>query len=104
MIINEAKIFENSKYIRFNLKKINLYNLYSILKNPYYSCFFVGFEEEKILVRYKIEKVKNYNNFIDFISHNLRKFESGLNSEDINLLDATFIDCYKTTLDNREKN
>lgn len=63
--------------------------------NPRYTLFFFVFEKDSILHRYRIDPIYDLDGFRKLIEKSVnRKLERGFDSGDINIDEASFIDCY----------
>ncbi len=83
------------KYDRFSLDDMSLNELYDILVSEKYSVIFCCIEKNNVLYRHKLGDVKSLDDFKKIFEKNiLKKFETGIDSGDINVLDAKYIDCY----------
>lgn len=83
------------KFNRVNINNITVIDLYHILKDPRYDLFFCCIERGGVLYRYKLPNINNISDLQKIFERNsLRRFESGLNSDEINVFEADFIDCY----------
>ena len=70
-------------------------DLFNIFKDTKYDLFFLCLEKENTFYRYKTNRVKTLKDLKDlFENSSLRRFESGVNSDEINVFDCTYIDCY----------
>lgn len=87
---------ENEKLIRVELKDLKLKDLFKLLTDESFVCFFAVFEnsgggERRVRVR-KISNLEDFNKLIEFRELNL--VEGGINSEDLDIMEAEYIDCY----------
>lgn len=83
-------------YDRFDLKNMGVNDLYKIFKNKKYDIFFFCVEKENVLYRYKVPRVTNLNELQQMFEKNmLRRFESGLNSDEITVFESDYMVCYK---------
>lgn len=74
---------------------MTLGKLYNVLIDEKYALFFAVYEKDFIFVRYKINKINNIFDFNKYVESSfLRQYESGVNSDEINILEAIFLDCY----------
>jgi hypothetical protein len=84
------------KFDRFDIKNIDLNTLWLILSDDKYDLIFVCIDRENVLYRYKINKIQRFDDFIQIFNNNLlKRFENGLNSDEISVFECDFIDCYK---------
>lgn len=82
-------------YDRFSLDDMSLNELYDILVSEKYAIIFCCIEKDHVLYRYRLGEVKTLSDFKKLFERNmLRKFESGIDSGDINILESKYIDCY----------
>lgn len=71
-------------------------DLYSILTSDKYNMFFCCVERGGVLYRYRMFEVFSLSDLQKIFERNsLRRFESGINSDEINVFEADYIDCYK---------
>lgn len=95
-------VFENEKFVRVSLANINVGELYSLLTSKKYACFFGVFNDNPGIIRYKLPKICNDNDFkMLFSTSILNVSHSGVNSEDFDVSEALYLDCYKNTLNNQ---
>lgn len=86
----------NEKYERYLISNMPLGYIYKLLINENYSCFFIVFKQDNIQTRVKLPKINCEMDFIKIIEgRNLSIIELGLDSEEVNILEGIFIDCYK---------
>jgi hypothetical protein len=82
-------------YKRYDLKNMSVGDLYNILTDDRFDIFFCCIERSGVLYRYRIPKISDLSDLQKMFERNsLRRFESGLNSDEINVFDSDFIDCY----------
>lgn len=97
-------IEKNEKYERIWINNISVGDLFLLFTNPKYCMFFIVFNDRNSFYRYKLRKIKNFEEFCDILKKNsFTNVEIGINSEDVNILNAEFVDCYYT-LNNGKKN
>lgn len=78
---------------------MTLEDLFNVLHCGEFSCFFSVFSENSYEIRYKVPVFQDINALIDHVhSKILIKGESCINSDDFNILEAEFIDCYYTLI------
>ena len=83
------------KFDRYSIKDMSVGDLYNIFKNDRYDIFFLCINRENVLYRYRVERANNINDLKKMFEKNLlRRFESGLNSDEINVFESDYIDCY----------
>ena len=83
------------KFDRFEIKNMSVSDLYKTLTSDSYNLFFCCIEKNGAIYRYKLDCVKNWDDFQRvFESGVLRHFERGVNSDNFSVLDAEYIDCY----------
>lgn len=77
------------------INNLSIEKLYDIFNDPNFTVFFCCIERDNVLYRYKINKPNSLDDLFNiFTTNKLRRFENGLNSDDISVFDADFIDCY----------
>lgn len=82
-------------YRRFSTEEMTLDDLFELLTDDRYDLFFCVFIKNNQPYRYKLPEIKNIQDLEKMINNNLlKKFEPGVNSGDVNVLEADYIDCY----------
>jgi hypothetical protein len=88
-------------YDRFSLDNMSVELLYKILVDPQYDLFFCCIKRGGVLYRYKIPRVSTISDLQKIFERNtMRRFESGINSDELTVFESDYIDCYKITLYN----
>ena len=83
------------KFDRYVVTDLDIDKLYRIFNNFGYDLFFCCIERNNVLYRYKIDKIISIKDIVEIFNNNsLRRFENGLNSDEINIFESDFIDCY----------
>lgn len=81
---------------RFYISDLTVGDLFNILRNPNYDLILCCVRRDRVVYRYKISNIVSLNDLYSMFEKNsLRIFESGLNSDDINIFEGDFIECYK---------
>lgn len=95
MRYEKSVVIENEKFIRFKIDDFNVLELYNVLMDRSFVIFFLVFDDEYGIKRQKISKINNFDDFTKILNNSLKSSESGINSSDLCISEATFIDCYK---------
>lgn len=83
-------------YDRFDLRTMTVSDLFKILISDKYDLFFCCIERGGVVYRYKIPRVRDLSDLQKIFEKNsLRRFESGINSDELSVFDSDFLDCYK---------
>lgn len=91
--------FSNEKFDRYKVDTLSSLNFFEILSDKKYCLFFAVFEENSIQCRRNFNRPDNLTSYFKMIEDSVfRRFESGVNSEDVNVFEALYIDCYFTLL------
>ncbi len=78
------------------IKDLDINTLFNLFNDDSYILFFSCVIRGGVLYRYKLMPVKSLSDLNKFFEKNsLRRFESGINSDEICVFDADYIDCYK---------
>ena len=74
---------------------MTLEDLYILLTDPSYSHYFVVFKRDKYFERFRLERPKDLDSFLDRMSNSLTSmYDSGVDSDCFDVYEADFIDCY----------
>ncbi len=88
-------IEKNDKYLRLNLPKMSLNELILLFADKNFSCFFLVFKHDNHFERFKISPPKSQEELILFFNTKLlNTIEHGIDSDNFNILEAEYIDCY----------
>ena len=88
-------IEKNEKFLRFDLKKMTVEDLYAICIDPCFACCFIVFKRDDYLERFRLAKPSNIDEFLTKIEKMIfNREESGVDSDSFNIFDAEYIDCY----------
>lgn len=96
MISKNIVEFENEKFIRIKIQKLSINELFNILINPDFIVFFAVFDKNQYYTRYKIQKIHNIIDLYKLFENGVfNDFDSSIDSGNININEAVYIDCYK---------
>lgn len=91
---NNLTIIKFNKFIRFDVKELEIEDLYKIFFDSNFNLYFGVFLESKTFTRYKIKKPETADEFIHIISFSFKKEKTYSDSGDIDIFDCIFLDAY----------
>lgn len=95
MTLDQSVIIKNEKLVRYSINDWDLDTLKNVLLDKKFDCFFIVFEDSKSYIRYKLPNIYNDDDFYSLIlSSVFEREENSIDSENMVLLEASFIDCY----------
>lgn len=92
---NTKICYSTDRFDRYNFQELSIEELYYLLIDKTYDLFFIGFKEDRYLHRFKLKKIKTKEEFLELFKNNSFNLTViGLNSGEIDIKNASYIDCY----------
>lgn len=93
-MIKQYLIFEKKLFCRHIIIEMGLDELFSIVNSDLFDLHFIVFEEDKDSKRFPLKKPVNIEDFYLTCEKSLNMELYSINSDDYNILSATYIDSY----------
>jgi hypothetical protein len=87
----------NSNFVRLRISDMTVEDLFEIINSDLFTMVFSVFPDRNYEVRFKVKSFTNIDDLVkDIESRVLNRVESGINSDDFNIIEAVYLDCYYT--------